>query len=110
MKIGVRTVCLRQDWDDVLPFCKQVGLDGIQVAPMEHGLLDLSVSERKEFADRVRSYGLEISSTSAGPNLVDPRVARESIAQYKEMLKLAVDLGPGIVTGEVKAVPPEFKV
>jgi len=106
MKIGVRTVCLRQEWDEVLPFCEQIGLDGIQVAPMEHGLLETSVSEREEFADRVRSYGLEISATSAGPNLVDPRIARESIARYKDMLKLAVDLGPGIVTGEVKAVPP----
>jgi sugar phosphate isomerase/epimerase len=66
-------------------------LDGIQVAPKEHGLVELSKIEQKEFADKIKSCGLDISGTSAGPNLVDP--------------KLAMNLGPGIVTGEVKAVP-----
>ncbi|NOZ23298.1 MAG: sugar phosphate isomerase/epimerase [Planctomycetes bacterium] len=105
MKIGVRTVCLRMSWDEVLTFCRDIGLDGIQVAPKEHGLIDLSEAERKEFADKVKSFGLEISGASAGPNLVDPKVAEQSVAQFKSFLKLAVDLGPGIVTGEVKAVP-----
>jgi len=105
MKIGTRTVTLRWEWDETLAFCKEIGLDGIQVAPREHGLVDLSESEQKEFADRVSSYGLEISGTSAGPNIVDPKVAEESVEQFRSFLRLAVNLGPGIVTGEVKAVP-----
>jgi len=42
MKIGTRTVTLRWEWDETLAFCKEIGLDGIQVAPREHGLVDLS--------------------------------------------------------------------
>ena len=105
MKIGVRTVCLKMSWDETLAFCSEIGLDGIQVAPKEHGLVDLSESEQKELADKARSCGLEISGTSAGPNLVDPKVAEQSVEQFKSFLQLAVNLGPGIVTGEVKAVP-----
>ncbi|MEW6358283.1 MAG: sugar phosphate isomerase/epimerase family protein [Planctomycetota bacterium] len=105
MKIGVRTVCLRMSWDETLGFCRDIGLDGIQVAPKEHGLVDLSESEQREFAAKVKSFGLEISATSAGPNLVDPKIAEQSVAQFKSYLTLAVNLGAGIVTGEVKAVP-----
>jgi len=106
MKIGVRTITLKMEWDEVLAFCKETGLDGIQVAPGEHGLADLSPSEQKEFADKVKSYGLEISATSAGPNLVDPTVAEQSVSKFKSFLDLSVNLGAGLVTGEVKAVPP----
>jgi len=105
MKIGVRSITLRMSWDDALAFCRDIGLDGIQVAPSEHGLVDLPDSAQREFADKVKSYGLEISATSAGPNLVDPRIAEESVEKFKAFLRLSVNLGARIVTGEVKAVP-----
>ena len=105
MKIGARTVCLRWDWGRTLAFCKEIGLDGFQVAPTEHGLVDLSETEQRELGDRVRSMGLEISATSGGPNLVDPQAAEESVGKFRSFLRLAVNLGPGIVSAEVKAVP-----
>ena len=110
MKIGARTVALQWDWDRTLEFCRDIGLDGIQVAPSEHGLVDLDESEQKEFADRVRGHGLEISATSGGPNLVDPRVADESVEKFRAFLKLAVNLGAGIVSAEAKAVPEGMRV
>lgn len=105
MKIGARTVCLGWDWDRTLEFARDIGLDGIQVAPTEHGLVALSETEQRELADKVRSFGLDFSATSGGPNLVDPRVADESVEKFSAFLRLAVNLGAGIVSAEVKAVP-----
>ena len=105
MKIGARTVCLGWDWDHTLELAKDIGLDGIQVAPTEHDLLNLSETEQRELADKVRSFGLVISATSGGPNLVDPQVADESVEKFRAFLRLAVSLGAGIVSAEVKAVP-----
>ena len=105
MKIGARTVCLGWDWDRTLAFCRDAGIEGFQVAPSENGILSCSETEQREFGQRVREMGLEISGTSAGPNLVDPKVAEEAVGKFKAFLRLAVSLGPRMVCGEVKAVP-----
>lgn len=105
MRIGARTVCLRWDWDRTLAFCKDAGIEGFQVAPAENGIIEWSETEQREFGERVRGMGLDISGTSAGPNLVDPSVAEQSVEKFKSFLHLAINLGPRIVCGEVKAVP-----
>ncbi len=105
MKIGARTVCLRWDWDRTLAFCKDAGIEGFQVAPTENGIIEWSETEQREFGERVREMGLDISGTSAGPNLVDPVVADESVGKFRAFLRLAANLGPRVVCGEVKAVP-----
>ena len=105
MRIGARTVCLRWGWDRTLAFCREAGIVGFQVAPKENGIVDWSAAEQREFGERVRSMGLEISATSGGPNLVDPRVADASVEMFKRFLDLAVNLRAGLVCAEVKAVP-----
>ena len=50
-------------------------------------------------------YGLVITGTTAGPNLVDPEGLDARIARFCDFFRLSVALGSGLVTGEVKAKP-----
>jgi sugar phosphate isomerase/epimerase len=108
VKIGIRTLCLGRDLKGVLQQCEELGLDGIQVSPQELPPERLSAADRAAFRRDVERRGLEISAVSGGPNLVDPRVAAESVERFQAFLQLSVDLGPGIVTAEVKAKPPDL--
>jgi sugar phosphate isomerase/epimerase len=108
MKIGVRSVNLKMDMDSVLVECQKMGLDGIQVSPRECVPDEMSKSDREAFVKKVKAHDLVICAMNGGPNLSDPKGINERIEQYKKILQLSADLGPGIVTGESKAKPPEI--
>jgi L-ribulose-5-phosphate 3-epimerase len=108
MKIGVRSVNLKMDMDSVLIECQKMGLDGIQVSPRECVPDEMSRSDREAFVKKVKAHDLVICAMNGGPNLSDPKGIDDRIEQYKKILQLSADLGPGIVTGESKAKLPEI--
>ena len=105
MKIGVRSVCVSRNFDEAIAICTRTGVDGIQIATPEGRLLEASDSELLEFKGRVESAGLEIASSSAGPNLVDPAASEDSVASFGKLLHAAAVIGHRLVTGEVKRLP-----
>lgn len=108
MKIGVRSANLRMDMDSVLIECQKMGLDGIQVSPRECVPDRMSKSDREAFVKKVKAHDLVVCAMNGGPNLSDPKGIDERIEQYKKILQLSADLGPGIVTGESKAKSPDL--
>lgn len=108
MRIGVRSVNLKMDIDTALVECQKMGLHGIQVSPGECVPDEMSRSDREAFVKKVKAHDLVICAMNGGPNLSDPEGIDERIEQYKKILQLSADLGPGIVTGESKRKSPEI--
>jgi len=112
MKIAVRTICLgsgpfgSSQLERVLETCRDMGLDGVQMSPVELNPVDVSAKQRAAFRRKVEQMGMVITAVNAGPNLVDPSTIQQSLALVKSYMELSVDLGSGIVTGECKAKPP----
>ncbi|MCX7013253.1 MAG: sugar phosphate isomerase/epimerase [Candidatus Sumerlaeota bacterium] len=105
MKLGIRSICVSKDFVEAMRISKEAGLDGIQIASGEARMYEASDAELLAFKKRVNDAGLEIASSSAGPNLVNPAAAEKSLEQMQKLIHAAAVMGYGIVTGEVKALP-----
>lgn len=102
LRLGCCTGGLHLAMDEKLAVAAGLGLAGVQVAPREFAG-DPEAAPRARAA--AQGYGLVITGTTAGPNLVDPEGLEGRIARFRDFFRLSGALGSGLVTGEVKAKP-----
>ncbi len=108
-KIGVIVDSFRLDMKEGIKKAKEVGASGIQVyatnGPMSPE--NLSVKQRKEFLDRVKSNGLVISALCGdlGSGFGDRETNPWKIEKSKRIMDLARDLDTNIITTHIGVVP-----
>jgi sugar phosphate isomerase/epimerase len=105
MKIGVCQKDLHAPLQETLGWMAENGFDGFQVWKGRIKEDGLSAGEVRTMA---ADLGLEVSAVGGGPNLVNPALADEVVDLFRGFLELSVELGPGVVTAESKAKPPEL--
>ncbi len=103
MRLGVCTPGLPMPREEKFALAQRLGLAGVQMAPAE--LAGADPDAAAQVREAARAHGLEITGTTAGPNLVDPVGLEERIRKFRDFFRLSVALGSGLVTGEVKAKP-----
>ncbi len=102
MKIGACAHDVIGGYVDKVRWLAENGFHGLQVWKRDLDAHGLGPSDLLQLC---RDSGLEISAVGGGPNLVDPRCARETVGLFREFLDLSVILGPRIVTAESKGKP-----
>lgn len=109
--IGVIIDSFRTDMQTALKKAENMGVKGIQVYST-HGDMspeNLTPSKRKEFLNRVKDHGLEISALCGdlGQGFGDPLKNRVNIEKSKRILDLAKDLETSIVTTHIGVIPQD---
>ena len=102
MKLGVCEKDLRGSLEENLRWIAEHGFEGFQIWK---GKMDEEGVSPGELLRMAEGLGLEVTAVGGGPNLVDPKVAEDSVRRFGEFLELSVELGAGIVTAETKAKP-----
>jgi len=105
VKIGLCEKDLRGSLRENLEWIAEHGFKGFQI--WKPRILGEGLTA-KDVLRMAEDLGLEISAVGGGPNLVDPKVADETVDLFRGFLDLAVELGPRIVTAETKAKPEEL--
>ena len=105
MKIGLCEKDLRGRLGSNLEWMSRNGVEGFQIWKPRIEREGLAPAAVLAMAGELN---LDITAVGGGPNLTDPRVARESIDLFRGFLDLAVELGPRIVTAETKAKPDDL--
>lgn len=109
--IGVIIDSFRTDMQTALKKAENMGVKGIQVYST-HGDMspeNLTPSKRKEFLNRVKDHGLEISALCGdlGQGFGDPLKNKVNIEKSKRILDLAKDLETSIVTTHIGVIPQD---
>lgn len=109
--IGVIIDSFRTDMQTALKKAENMGVKGIQVYST-HGDMspeNLTPSKRKEFLNRVKDHGLEISALCGdlGQGFGDPLKNKVNIEKSKRVLDLAKDLETSIVTTHIGVIPQD---
>lgn len=109
--IGVIIDSFRTDMQTALKKAENMGVKGIQVYST-HGDMspeNLMPSKRKEFLNRVKDHGLEISALCGdlGQGFGDPLKNKVNIEKSKRILDLAKDLETSIVTTHIGVIPQD---
>ena len=109
--IGVIIDSFRTDMQTALKKAENIGVKGIQVYST-HGDMspeNLTPSKRKEFLNRVKDHGLEISALCGdlGQGFGDPLKNKVNIEKSKRILDLAKDLETSIVTTHIGVIPQD---
>lgn len=109
--IGVIIDSFRTDMQTALKKAENMGVKGIQVYST-HGDMspeNLTPSKRKEFLNRVKDHGLEISALCGdlGQGFRDPLKNKVNIEKSKRILDLAKDLETSIVTTHIGVIPQD---
>ena len=109
--IGVIIESFRKDMQTALKKAENMGVKGIQVYST-HGDMspeNLTPSKRKEFLNRVKDHGLEISALCGdlGQGFGDPLKNKVNIEKSKRILDLAKDLETSIVTTHIGVIPQD---
>lgn len=107
VRLGFCTGGLSLPWAEKLALALRLNLAGVQVGPAEFGG-GADPASAKRARETAKAHGLEITATTAGPNLVDPEGLEERIQRFRTFFRLSLALGSGLVTGEVKAKPPRL--
>jgi len=102
LKIGVCAKDLKGNLEDNLKWLSNNDFDGFQIWQPQIEASNLSL---EEFKQRTSDLGLEVSAIGAGPNLVDKKVAVESVEKCKGFMDLSVELGCHILCAETKILP-----
>ena len=112
LKISVMLGNLKMDPDDGMKEVVEMGVPGLHIScgggPFAPSSLD--AAGRKKLVDHISSLGLEISAISAwGGNvdLCESEGAEENVANGRDLLALATDLGCGIWQAHVGIMPRE---
>lgn len=109
--IGVIIDSFRTDMQTALKKAENMGVKGIQVYST-HGDMspeNLTPSKRKEFLNRVKDHGFEISALCGdlGQGFGDPLKNKVNIEKSKRILDLAKDLETSIVTTHIGVIPQD---
>ena len=109
--IGVIIDSFRTDMQTALKKAENMGVKGIQVYST-HGDMspeNLTPSKRKEFLNRVKDHGLEISALCGdlGQGFGDPLKNKKKKKKSKRILDLAKDLETSIVTTHIGVIPQD---
>lgn len=109
--IGVIIDSFRTDMQTALKKAENMGVKGIQVYST-HGDMspeNLTPSKRKEFLNRVKDHGLEISALCGDlrQGFGDPLKNKVNIEKSKRILDLAKDLETSIVTTHIGVIPQD---
>lgn len=105
LKIAIMAGCLRMEEEASLRKAKEMGADGVQVGCP----VDLDAQGRKDYARKIRSFGLEISAVCCWGGEVDlgEDGAEPHVEFGKRVLELAADLGCGIWQGHIGIMPED---
>lgn len=112
LKISVMLGNLKMDPYEGMKKVAEMGVPGIHIS-CGGGVFaptNLDAAARKKLVEHVKSLGLEISAISAwGGNvdLTEREGAEENVANGKELLSLAADLGCGIWQAHIGIMPRE---
>lgn len=109
--IGVIIDSFRTDMQTALKKAENMGVKGIQVYSTRGDMSpeNLTPSKRKEFLNRVKDHGLEISALCGdlGQGFGDPLKNKVNIEKSKRILDLAKDLETSIVTTHIGVIPQD---
>lgn len=109
--IGVIIDSFRTDMQTALKKAENMGVKGIQVYSTRGDMSpeNLTPSKRKEFLNRVKNHGLEISALCGdlGQGFGDPLKNKVNIEKSKRILDLAKDLETSIVTTHIGVIPQD---
>lgn len=109
--IGVIIDSFRTDMQTALKKVENMGVKGIQVYSTRGDMSpeNLTPSKRKEFLNRVKNHGLEISALCGdlGQGFGDPLKNKVNIEKSKRILDLAKDLETSIVTTHIGVIPQD---
>lgn len=109
--IGVIIDSFRTDMQTALKKAENMGVKGIQVYSTRGDMSpeNLTPSKRKEFLNRVKDHGLEISALCGdlGQGFGDPLKNKVNIEKSKRILDLAKDLEISIVTTHIGVIPQD---
>ncbi|MFQ9698317.1 MAG: sugar phosphate isomerase/epimerase family protein [Zhenhengia sp.] len=109
--IGVIIDSFRTDMQTALKKAENMGVKGIQVYSTRGDMSpeNLTPSKRKEFLNRVKDHGLEISALCGdlGEGFGDPLKNKVNIEKSKRILDLAKDLETSIVTTHIGVIPQD---
>ncbi|MCI0458460.1 MAG: sugar phosphate isomerase/epimerase [Gemmataceae bacterium] len=108
MKLGVMSGgIVSLGWDKALAWCRETGLDAIELAFGAYGRTHLFDAEaaladaglRQKILDDIQRHGLTISALSCHGNMVhpDPDVARRHEHIHDVIVRLTAKLGVGVV-------------
>lgn len=118
-KIGVIVDSFRCDIREGIKKAKELGVDGIQIYAVSGKMApeNLSVKDRREFLDYIKSSGLVVSALCGdmGGGFINEKDNDKKIEKSKRIMELAKDLEAGVVTTHIGAVPtdkenPRFKI
>lgn len=109
--IGVIIDSFRTDMQTALKKAENMGVKGIQVYSTRGDMSpeNLTPSKRKEFLNRVKDHGLEISALCGdlGQGFGDSLKNKVNIEKSKRILDLAKDLETSIVTTHIGVIPQD---
>lgn len=109
--IGVIIDSFRTDMQTALKKAENMGVKGIQVYSTRGDMSpeNLTPSKRKEFLNRVKNHGLEISALCGDlrQGFGDPLKNKVNIEKSKRILDLAKDLETSIVTTHIGVIPQD---
>lgn len=108
MKISVMHSNLKRPFDEVLDICVELGLDGIHYSCKELDARTSPAADRKEYLDKIKARGLEVSALccwGGQVDLGDREKHAENIAWGKQILELAIDLETTIWQAHVGVMP-----
>lgn len=111
--IGVMLDSFRMDTKDAIKKAVAIGTKGIQMYATngEHAPENLSMAQRKELLDCMKSNGLVFSAICGdlGMGFGNPEKNEMLIEKSKRILELAKDLECDIVTTHIGVVPEDTK-
>ncbi len=109
--IGVLLESFRLPLDEALDKAAELGFKGIQIYATTGAQApeNLSVSQRKELLDKIKSRGLVVSALCGdlGKGFTDSDLNPELVEKSKRILDLAKDLETDIVTTHIGVVPED---
>jgi len=111
LKVGLILQSLRLPVDEALEKAASLGVDGIQVYVTSGELLaeNMDAAARKAFSDRCEGLGIQISALCAeyGKNYGVEEQAEWVLPRIEAALEQAADLGTGVVTTHIGAIPEQ---